>query len=143
MGDVKTGFLDDMVSYCLKSAYHKIMEDAEVKLETLGLKVPQFSIMAIVHLNPGITQTKLIDNIYITRSTGSEMIEKLVRRSLIVRKPIDRKSNGLFLSEEGEVLFSNALKMAQLNEKKLTDRFSVDEIKQMNKLLLKLAVNAD
>lgn len=143
MREVRKGFLEDMVSYCLKSAYHKTMEGAEVQLSALNLKVPQFSIMAVVHLNPGITQSKLIDNIYVTRSTGSEMIEKLVHRNLMLRKPIDRKSNGLLLSEEGEILFTKALKVAQLNEKKLADRFSVDEIAQLNKLLLKLAANTD
>ena len=139
MVDVDKGFLEDMTSYCLKHAYHKMMIHAEEQLSQFDLKVPQFSILAVVHLNPGITQSKLIDNLYVTRSTASELIEKLVNRNLVVREPINRKSSGLVLSAEGEKLFDDALKNAKESELGLEKTLSKEEIDQLNSLLLKLA----
>lgn len=95
MKKVTKGFLEDMTSYCVKHAYHIMINLAEEKLAELDLKVPDFSILAMVHLNPGITQSKLIENLYVTRSTASELVEKLVSRDLIYRKPINRKASGL------------------------------------------------
>lgn len=139
MSKVKKGLLEDMTSYCVKHAYHKMLDRAEVQLHSLDLKVPQFSILAVVEQNPGITQSNLIENLYITRSTASDLIEKLVSRELIHRQPIDRKSSGLVLSAKGEEVFAEALIKAKTDEAELSDYFTQKEIKQLNSLLLKLA----
>ena len=139
MKKVTKGFLEDMTSYCVKHAYHIMINLAEEKLAELDLKVPDFSILAMVHLNPGITQSKLIENLYVTRSTASELVEKLVSRDLIYRKPINRKASGLLLSEKGEALFAVALKNANQNQQQLLNHFSESEIHELNRLLLKLA----
>lgn len=138
--EIKKEFLENMVSYCLKTAYHKMMVDAENQLGVLNLTVPQFSILAMISINPGITQSTLVENLYITRSTGSEMVEKLVLRNMIARRPINRKSNGLILTKKGKKLFSEALDMAKVKESELTHQLSDDEVRMLNRLLLKLAV---
>lgn len=139
MKKVTKGFLEDMTSYCVKHAYHIMINLAEKKLAELDLKVPDFSIMAMVHLNPGITQSQLIDNLYVTRSTASDLVEKLVSRNLILRKPINRKASGLMLSDSGEALFATALANAKQNQQQLSNHLSDTEIKELNRLLLKLA----
>ncbi len=139
MSEVTKGFLEDMTSYCIKHAYHAMIDLAEKKLAELDLKVPQFSILAMVHLNPGITQSQLTDNLYVTRSTASDLIEKLVNRKLILRKPINRKASALVLSKEGEALFAKALGNAEKNQADLSEHLTKSEIKELNRLLLKLA----
>lgn len=139
MNEVDKGFLKGMTGYCLKNAYHKLIDHAEAGLEEYDLKVPEFSILAVVQLNPGITQSKLIDNLYVTRSTASELVEKLVNRKLIIRKAINRKSHGLELTKRGDKLFEEAHKKAERSEQKLNQNFTGKEIKELNSLLLKLA----
>lgn len=137
--EIRKEFLENMVSYCLKTAYHKMMIDAEDQLADFNLTVPQFSILAVVSLNPGITLATLVENLYVTRSTGSEMVEKMVSRKMIVRQPINRKSNGLVLTEEGEKLFSKAHDRVMIKEREFTSQLSDGEVSMLNNLLLKLA----
>lgn len=139
MERVDKGFLEEMTGYCLKNAYHKLIDQAEADLKEYELKVPEFSILAVVQLNPGITQTILIDNLYVTRSTASDLVEKLVKRKLIIRKAINRKSHGLELSDMGYELFQKAHKKAEKSEQTLNQNFNDKEIKELKHLLLKLA----
>jgi len=141
MNDVDKGFLEGMTGYCLKNAYHSFLDHVEADLAEFKLKVPEFSILAVVQINPGITQTKLIDNLYVTRSTASELIEKLVQRKLLQRKAINRKSHGLLISDKGEELFERAFKRAKEKELELNRNFTDKEVKQLKSLLLKLVEN--
>lgn len=139
MSEVNKGYLEGMTGYCLKNAYHKFIDYAEEGLKEFNLKVPEFSILAVVELNPGITQSELIENLYVTRSTASDLVEKLVKRKLIVRNAINRKSHGLELSHAGKILFGKAYKKAESSEQKINQNFNNKEINDLKRLLLKLA----
>lgn len=133
------GFLDQMLGFRLKQAYHFLLKGGEARLSPLGIKPQDFSILAIVSQNPGIIQSRLIENLYITRSTCSEMVEQLIQAGFLKRVPIDRRSNGLFLTDKGESIFAQARNIIKVHTEAMTSHMEPDEIDTLIKLLARFS----
>ncbi len=139
MTDTEESYLENLTGYWLKQAYFAVLSNSDKSLASLGISTPQFTILAVIDLNPGIIQSRLVERLYISRSTSSELIEKLVQSELLVRKAIDRRSSGLYLTKAGEQLLSKAKSIVQKLDKDVTVHMTAAEVKTLNNLLKKLA----
>lgn len=139
MQTVKTGFLGSLIGYHLKAAYFALLGQTEDRLKRLGITPQQFTILAMISINPRIIQTRLIESSYISRSRCSELIEQVIRSGYAIREPIDRRSHGLSLSKDGQRLVENAYAILSECERELSAHMTQDEITTLMTLLQKFS----
>jgi DNA-binding MarR family transcriptional regulator len=142
MAVVKFGFLSGLLGFRLKEASQALLVPGEKRLAPLGISPQQFTILAMVSLNPGITQSALIKSVYITRSTCSDLIEQLIQAGFAKRTPIDRRSNGLTLTAEGEAVFLAAKAEVERNAEQATSHMDPQEVQELIRLLAKFSAGA-
>jgi DNA-binding MarR family transcriptional regulator len=120
-GDVKLGFLDGFIGFHLRLAqdasYRSFTRQADDDL----LKPGRFPALAIIHLNPGISQSALGRAIARDKSTVSPLIKDLQKNGFITRKPSlhDRRSVTLSLTKKGERILDKLLARAREHEEEL------------------------
>jgi DNA-binding MarR family transcriptional regulator len=120
-GDVKLGFLDDFIGFHLRLAqdasYRSFTRQADDDL----MKPGRFPALAIIHLNPGISQSALGRAIARDKSTVSPLIKDLQKNGFIARKPSlhDRRSVTLSLTKKGERILDKLLARAREHEEEL------------------------
>ena len=139
MAPLEFGFLSDLLGFRLKQATEVLLSESEKLLQPLGISPQQFSILAMVSLNPGIIQTRLIKNLYITRSNCSVLIEQLIKMGLMKRAPIDRRSNGLSLTTQGIQIMAEAKGIVEAHGKNATAHMNEAEIADLIRLLTKFS----
>lgn len=135
---MELGFLDRMLGYRLKQAYFHMMVGGEERLRHLGISPQGFSVLAVVSQNPKIIQSRLIEQLYITRSSCSDLVEQLIQAGLLRRAPLDRRSNGLSLTSKGEVVLKQAREIIGENTNDLTSHMSAAEVETLVDLLTRL-----
>lgn len=102
--DIELGFLADFVGFHLRLAqdasYRAFARHRDKEL----IKPGRFPALAIIHLNPGISQSALGRAIARDKSTVSPLIKDLQKNGFISRKPSaqDRRSVTLALTKKGE-----------------------------------------
>lgn len=103
-GDVKLGFLSDYVGFHLRLAQDASYRAFARHRDKDLIKPGRFPALAIIHLNPGISQSALGRAIARDKSTVSPLIKDLQKNGFISRKPStqDRRSVTLSLTKKGE-----------------------------------------
>ena len=98
----------------------------------LDLSVPQFRVLAFLHRNPGASLSDAADHIGLTLPTMSKMVDFLVKRRFVLRKPSrrDRRCLTLALSEAGRAAFAEARDHAESGVARLLKPLA-PEAKQM------------
>ena len=102
--DVQTGFLSDFVGFHLRLAQDASYRAFARHRDKDLIKPGRFPALAIIHLNPGISQSALGRAIARDKSTVSPLIKDLQKNGFISRKPSthDRRSVTLSLTKKGE-----------------------------------------
>lgn len=114
------------------------MEESELLLNDFDISPQQFSILALVSSNPSITQARVINNLYISRSTCAELIEQLVQKKFVKRTPLDRRSYALTITRKGDRCLSDATKVVLRKGRESTAHMTRTELEQLIQLLIKL-----
>jgi DNA-binding MarR family transcriptional regulator len=103
-GEVHLGYLSTFLGFHLRLAqdasYRVFSRQSDKEL----VKPGRFPALAIIHLNPGISQSALGRAIARDKSTVSPLIKDLQKSGFISRKPsaMDRRSVTLSLTKKGE-----------------------------------------
>ena len=102
--DVKVGFLAEFVGFHLRLAQDASYRAFARHRDKDLIKPGRFPALAIIHLNPGISQSALGRAIARDKSTVSPLIKDLQKNGFISRKPSahDRRSVTLSLTKKGE-----------------------------------------
>lgn len=109
-------------------------------LQPLGLRMAQFDIMANLLYEPGMTQQRLAEKIFVGRSNLSMALPDLEANGWVRRDAdaVDRRVRRLYLTSEGEALTRAAL----AEETKLLDEMmqvlSEDECNLVGDLMRRL-----
>ncbi|HEY8492104.1 MAG TPA: MarR family transcriptional regulator, partial [Dehalococcoidia bacterium] len=74
------------------------------QLRAWDLSLAQFDLLAHVGAAEGLTQQELADRLLVTKGNVCQLLEKLERRGLVVRRP-EGRANRLFLTPAGRALF--------------------------------------
>lgn len=101
---VQLGFLADFVGFHLRLAQDASYRAFAKHRDKDLIKPGRFPALAIIHLNPGISQSALGRAIARDKSTVSPLIKDLQKNGFISRKPssYDRRSVTLSLTKKGE-----------------------------------------
>ena len=102
--DVQIGFLADFIGFHLRLAQDASYRAFARHRDKDLIKPGRFPALAIIYLNPGISQSALGRAIARDKSTVSPLIKDLQKNGFISRKPSahDRRSVTLTLTKKGE-----------------------------------------
>lgn len=125
---VSDATLRGLVGYALRRANIAMQADLKQTLEPFGLRMITFSALAVIHDNPGLTQSALAGALSIERANLVQLVDELETLGLLNRQknPQDRRSNALGLTKDGTSVFGRAIKAVTVHEARMTRDFDDD-----------------
>lgn len=132
------GMLPGLIGYQLRLAQRAIFADFADAVDGAGISPGLFGILVIVDSNSGLTQQALADAAHLDRSTVVSVIDKLEHRQLVERRPADRRSNGLFLTDAGIRLLRRLRRKVAQHERRVVQNLSERERGQLVALLQRI-----
>jgi DNA-binding MarR family transcriptional regulator len=135
---LKPGPLSGLLGYRLRVAQQAVFRD-------YARAVPEASpgragILFLIEANPGVTQSRLAQEVGLDRSTMVGVLHALQARGLVERRRgQDRRTNGLWLTQPGRALAASLKRRIRVHERRVAARLSVAERAQLLRLLEKLA----
>ena len=105
-----TRFLQSLLGYNARRAALSIISVFLERLAVYGLKPVDFSVMSVIHHNPGVTSRQLCASLSILPPNLVGLIQSLESRGLIDRKPhpTDGRAVGLHPTDKGVTLMLQA-----------------------------------
>jgi len=108
--------------YSLRRASHAMMAELGERLTGVGLKMADASVLMMIEANPAVTASQIGRTLDIRRANMVPLLKKLEDCGLIERAPIDKKSQGLSLTEAGAARLAEARKLIDAFEAGLLKR---------------------
>lgn len=114
--------------------HNKIHRSSLEQLACHNLTLAQFDVLAHLSAREGITQQALSERLLVTKGNVCGLIDRLEERKLVVRRndPEDRRSNLLYLTEEGKAL---AHKVVPAHEEHIQAEFAALNPEEQRSLL--------
>jgi DNA-binding MarR family transcriptional regulator len=137
--DLDLGSLPDVVGYALRRAQLAVFGDVIRRLEPFDIRPAEFSVLTLIEANPGVTQTRVCAALAIAKPNFAPLIRKLERRGLVRRKPVDGRSNGMYLTPFGRKLLGKAWSAVRENEDLIATKLSPKQRTVLVNLLRRLA----
>jgi DNA-binding MarR family transcriptional regulator len=134
------GPLPGYTGYVLRRAQVALFENFINTFKPLGLRPAQFSVLLVVHANPGRRQSEIAAALGIRQANLVGLIDELDRRGLTKRKRLaaDRRSHALTLTAKGKALLKTALAMQARFEQQLVAELGAAEHARLIAALVKL-----
>jgi DNA-binding MarR family transcriptional regulator len=112
---------DGHIGFLLRQAQHALRAAIDRELRELDLTAPQFSLLGIVHAEPGISGADAARDGMLTAQTTQELIAALERRGLLERRPHprDRRARQVFLTAPGATAYAGATKRVRALEQRM------------------------
>jgi DNA-binding MarR family transcriptional regulator len=135
---MKPGLLPSLLGYRLRLAQQAVFRDFASSVGELS--PGRVGILLLLEANPGVAQGRLAQAVSLDRSTMVGIVDMLEERGLIARRRgEDRRTNGLWLTEEGRALVARLKRRIQAHERRVAARLTARERAQLLALLEKLA----
>ena len=121
--DTVENCLSDHLGFQLRLAQMVSFKDLTNALTPLGLKPTDFSVLALIHSQPGLKQQTVGEILRIQRPNMVSLLDSLEHRNLIIRGAVahDRRSHALHLTKDGEVLLDKAHEAHMAHDSRLMD----------------------
>ncbi|WP_196217961.1 MarR family winged helix-turn-helix transcriptional regulator [Streptomyces blattellae] len=115
---------------------------ASIFTDELGDRItsPQYALLAVVAGEPGVEQRRAVSDSGLDRSTGTDVVARLVERGYLERRvhEDDRRRRRLWLSESGRALMDGLRLQAPRVGERLISALSPDERHQFIHLLQRI-----
>lgn len=120
-------------------------ETFAARMDALGLKPPQFLLLVMMDVNPGLAQQDLVAATHIDPSTMVALLDDLEAAGLAERRPhpSDRRKRALHLTETGAATLASARGEARGTADEVFGALEPDERTELHRLLRKLAGYVD
>jgi DNA-binding MarR family transcriptional regulator len=137
---IDTSYLESLLGYNARRAALEIIGLFLKRMAVYDLRPVDFSVLSLITHNPGISSRQLCSELNILPPNLVGMINTLVKRELIVRKPhpSDGRIVGLHLSDVGSKLMKNAEQTAKELEDDAGSKLTATERKTLMRLLQKI-----
>ena len=112
----------ELPGYLVRRASMGVLAELNVRLAEFELRHISFALLQLIAANPGIKQTDAGRALEIKRANMVPLIAALEERGLLIRKPIDGRSQGIELTAAGKRLAKKALRSVQAYERELMER---------------------
>ena len=115
---------EEALGYCLRRAQVSVFQKFTSTFEDVQLRPVEFSILTLIHDNPGRKQTEISRALGISRANFVPIIDGLQARNLVERRssPEDRRANPLHLTRAGVKFIQAVHKRHEALENELTLR---------------------
>lgn len=132
--------LDNLLGFNLGIAYASLSFDLDPALRLQDLTPKQTSILWLVEVNPGITQSQLAKLFRMRRATIHQMISSLSRKNFLTLKQdaTDRRIQGLFITDSGKSELDSARSVVHAIEQNFAKTLSDAEFRMAIELLQKI-----
>jgi DNA-binding MarR family transcriptional regulator len=117
--------LQDYPGYALRRASAVATAGLLKRLEAFSLRSAEATVLLVIEANPGITQSEIGRLLDIATANMTPLASRLEERELIVRAPVDGRSQGLSLSGPGRRLTQRVHRTIVDYEKQLLDKIPV------------------
>src|SRR5262245_5639995 len=119
------GLLDHHLGYFLRRVQVWVFQDFIRTLATIDLRPAQYSVLAVIGANRGLSQADVAQFLGIERARLVRLLNRLEKRGLTQRlaSPNDRRSHALQLTSAGQALLKRAKALAAVHEANLMQRF--------------------
>ena len=118
--------MDDPIShlpgYALRRASNAMMTAFAQALEPTGLRASEATALILIKANPGIAQSRLCAALDIQSANMTPMLTRLEQRGLVERKPVNGRTNGLYLTVKGASVASQVHTIIDAHEAALVAR---------------------
>ena len=133
-------YLQSRLGFNARMAALKVIGLFMQRMADAGLRVVDFSVLSLIHHNPGITSRQLCDALNLLPPNLVGKIGALERRGLLVRRPhaLDRRAQSLQLTAEGQALMRDAENAVSKLEIDASARLSTAERRTLIRLLQKV-----
>jgi DNA-binding MarR family transcriptional regulator len=134
---VDLGVLEDRLGYFIRRAQIWVFQDFIRGLASVDLSPAQFSVVAVIGANPGLSQSALSETLGIERARLARMLHELGDRGLTQRLPSarDARSHELQLTAEGQKTLARAKTLSEDHEQRLVKKFGGDRYKAIKTIL--------
>ncbi len=121
---VELGVLDGHLGYHLRRVQVWVFQDFIRTLGSLDIRPAQYSVLAVIGANRGLSQSDVAQMLGIERARLVRLLDRLEKRGLTQRlaSPTDRRSHSLQLTAAGQALFKRAKALAGVHEANLLER---------------------
>ena len=130
--------VEELIGYQLKKTQHALRMQMDDVLKTLDLTTPQYSVLAQLEVEGGLSNAELARRSFITAQTMHGIVSNLEIRGLIKRKGASQHGRILCteLTDRGYEVVILAHKMIQAVEKRMLYTVSDDQKLLLEKLLM-------
>jgi DNA-binding MarR family transcriptional regulator len=135
-----TQFLETLQGYNTRRAALSIINTFMQRMEAYELSPVDFSILSLIHHNPGVTSRQLCHALGLLPPNMVVFLKQFEKRHLIVRSPHpnDGRATALALTSEGKQLMKKAEKTAIDSDHSATARLTAKEQETLMRLLKKI-----
>jgi DNA-binding MarR family transcriptional regulator len=117
MNEAKISNLGDHIGYWLRCLSNFVSGSFAEKLAGMDISVAQWVVLRTLYDNKNVTLNHAAQLVGVDKSSLSRMIERLVRRNLVIRSEGgDRRSLGLALTPAARKLVPQLAKLADEND---------------------------
>ena len=143
--EVRLGNLANQIGYALRRAQLAVFADLIDALSKFDLTPAKFSVLAVVHENPGVRPSEVGRVLDIKKTNFVPLLDSLERRGLVVRRPAaeDRRAVELHLTTEGRTLLQRANLAQARHETKFVARLGEKGRTELLELLERLTTDHD
>lgn len=130
---LELGVLNGHLGYFLRRIQVWVFQDFLRKLSRVDIRPAQYSVLAVIEANPGLSQSDLADFLGIERARLVRMLDRLERRGFAKRRasPRDRRSHALYLTREGQKALKRIKTLAAQHEADLAERLGPENRRLM------------
>ncbi len=132
--------IEDNVGFLLAKAYRRGYAIFRDRLQGYGITPPQFSLLAFLWKQDGLSQAEISEKIQIDRATMVGLIDRLEKEGLVKRlkDASDRRAWRIRLTEKGRSLEGDICAIADEVTEVFTSNLSEREIRNLKNILFKI-----
>jgi DNA-binding MarR family transcriptional regulator len=137
---LELGVLQRHLGYFIRRLQLWVFQDLVRTLAEVDIRPAQYSVLAVIEANSGLSQADLAGFLGIERARLVRVLDLLEKRGLIRRlaSESDRRSHALVLTRDGEKSLRRMKSLAAAHEAKLAERLGPENRKRMLAVLRNL-----
>ena len=132
--------LPGLIGYQLRLTQLAIFGDFGNTLSDQAISPGRFGVLVLIGANPGMTQSRLALATQLDRSTMVAVIDQLEARKLVERRaaPNDRRSNALWLTEDGKKLLRTMKRRVKAHETHIAAALGAEDAARLIAMLARI-----
>lgn len=136
-GGIKLGRLDDFLGFRLRRVQNMLSGNFAQAIADFNLRSGEFSTLALVAANPGISQNELAREVGLDKSVMVLIVDDLEKRKWAIRarSKTDRRRHSLSITETGQAELDNMFTALARTEKIIEQGFSRAELNLLHEML--------